>query len=36
MAVIQALGPSVATVAIFFAVLSLSLAAVVIALLSDY
>jgi len=36
MTLIQALGPSVTTVAMFFGVLAISLAAVVIALLSDY
>ena len=36
MTLIQALGPNVTTVAMFFGVLSVSLAAVVIALLSDY
>jgi hypothetical protein len=36
MTLIQALGPNVTTVAVFFGVLSVSLAAVVIALLSDY
>ena len=33
---IQALGPSAAMVAIFFGVLALSLAAALVALLSDY
>ena len=36
MTLIQALGPNVAPVAIFFGVLAVSLAAVVIALLADY
>ena len=36
MTLIQALGPSVAMVALFFGVLAFSLAAALIALLSDY
>jgi hypothetical protein len=36
MTMIQALGPSAMTFAVFFGVLALSLAAVLVALLSDY
>jgi hypothetical protein len=36
MALIQTLGPSTMMVAVFFGVLALSLAAVLVALLSDY
>jgi hypothetical protein len=36
MTLIQALGPEIGTIAIFFGVLAISLAATVIALLSDY